>query len=729
MTRDQLLARLKATPALSIPHFICPNPANAGSDTAITDELARISGGILLNHHAPPSVIEWGLGVSSRTGCKIALAIMDFGGYTFDKAGLAKVSQNLSRLATSYPQLKPDLIWFHNETVNAATRPLIANYYTLTKAFYPDTPVCWYGSGITIGQGATSRRAIYLPHIPQDLASFDLYMADTRLMRETIAYNTTTSQGLQSCPTITLLGSDRMVGTDPVSPVKWDRSFRYSPEVQRARAFMVLARSLRDMPLHSAVFYPFGPDKPEELEDFCNALISYACGYNQKDEPDIPDTPEVPEVPEEPDQPDVPDEPDIPDVPDLPNPPPVTAESLTPIARWANPLLVAPGTLVVVATSLHGIWGVEFESGGITVRGDRNGDLFTVDVPQEGVVSATVIGNDGGRRKLHDITVKKPSTRAIQVKVGENIADAIRTVGSGGTVYLAPGTHKFEGQWRAETTTCDNWITIDGGGQATIAGAPSGSMCLDYLKFQDITLKCDNLIGQKSSDNKVRHVWFGPGTLIASTGTNGHPVGNWRGTINYTQAMVQELYRVQGFAEYDKERSCINGLTVEKSREDCFQNSPSGFNIHIKVSDPGTSGDHADVIQGWGSPLENWLWYNVTASEVHYQGIFCRSAAESRNNAFINCRMNQAAPHRGGAGNAFTGQWNHLLVEGCDFTGANSSDVNSYADLMFWGENGNFSLKNTRFRNNKIDQLRAFVPIPDGVFVQNVIAGTLKDGI
>lgn len=741
-----LTERLRACPPIrTVPHYICPNPNNAGKDTDLVDAAATVAGGVLANFHSDTG-IEFALGVQARTSCKVGLALMDFGGLTFDEAGLKTVDERLSTLKRKYPALSPSLLWVHNES-QTADLLFLTTLYATCKSSYPAAAVVFYGSGISIGQGATGRRSIFPAILPRDGNSFDLYEEDTRLMREVIAKNVAEGDGLPSWPTVTLYGAYTMTGKTRSSPIVWDRSFRYTPEVQRARAFMVLSRSLRDCPLGGVVFYPFGPDKPEELEAFGEGLVSYAVGWNSQDvEPPAVTPEEPPEDPpaedsEDPGDPEPPADGDPQDPPVPGEVPQETSSSLTPVARWVVPEPAFPGPAGILAFSRDGIYGVEFQTVDINgvksaytitqVTAPNNNGLegYWTDARDGDTITATVIGADGGRRELPARHFKAESGKTVRVEVGGSIRNAIRDVGPGGTVLLAPGKHVYDAAWYSlDVAEADHWVTVDGEGQATISDAPRGSLLHPMIRFKGCTITAQNLLNQKGSDTRKRAVWF-DGCDLYGTAQKTHVVGGaWLGPVHYTNCNLHGFYRGQGLANYDKENSVNVWVLFDDVQEDTFQNMPFGAHIRVTKSDPGSTGDHADIIQGWGGSYENWLWYKVEAEECHYQGIFCRSMGVSRNCAFVGCDITQKAPSRGGAGSAFTGTWDHLLILDSEFQGANAPDMNARADLMFWGEGGKpFTATNSVLRNCGVGQLRAFDKLPEG-FLQDCTIGTFKEG-
>jgi hypothetical protein len=103
---------------------------------------------------------------------------------------------------------------------------------------------------------------------------------------------------------------------------------------------------------------------------------------------------------------------------------------------------------------------------------------------------------------------------------------------------------------------------------------------------------------------------------------------------------------------------------------------PFGVNIFADSVDPGpgTNPEHADVIQspgivkGSAVGMHNWIFYNMIATDLHYQALFSRTGAPATDNAFVNCMFEMRSPLRvGGSGTSLTGMYDHLLFWHCSF--------------------------------------------------------------
>lgn len=141
----------------------------------------------------------------------------------------------------------------------------------------------------------------------------------------------------------------------------------------------------------------------------------------------------------------------------------------------------------------------------------------------------------------------------------------------------------------------------------------------------------------------------------------------------------------------------VRGCVFKNLSDDGVQNCGLVVDVRIEGIDPGTSGIHADALQGWGRTYGGWIWYNVIAEKLEYQGIFIRSMGKTRGMAMVKCKMTMDGPLTisGASGNALTGEWDHLLIRDCVFTGTNPRDLNVSSDFNIWSEGGKFSMVNS----------------------------------
>jgi len=393
-------------------------------------------------------------------------------------------------------------------------------------------------------------------------------------------------------------------------------------------------------------------------------------------------------------------------------------------------------------------------------------------------VEAVVIGNDGGVRdknttpgdgleplklivnprntlKRHtawvDAYVGNDDTGLVNLKQRpfKKISAALQALAAaqggkadGGIVRLKPGDYVADGggNYSGATVNVENeWVTItldaaEGGTQANtrITSRDSGDLKAMWLKVEGITLSAPSIINGGSSsdgDRTKRSVWLKGCDIKGGSSDFPFPVGSgWRGPHYYTECTIRDQRRASGNGQNHK---LMRNLVILNTREDCFQSVPFGVNIYVDGSDPGPGAnpEHADVIQGppalstEGAYMHNWIWYNVVATDLHYQGIFVRSGATSRNNAFVNCLFEMRTPIRNdvsGRGTTFAGKYDHLLFWHCSFVGTgtkNKFNLGQYESTT--SPTNQFLLKNVSVRGCLFERFRSGVSSADDAWMSN----------
>jgi hypothetical protein len=312
----------------------------------------------------------------------------------------------------------------------------------------------------------------------------------------------------------------------------------------------------------------------------------------------------------------------------------------------------------------------------------------------------------------------------------------------GGIVRLRPGDHIADGGGIYGGATCrvvDEWITIThdpdaGGNQANtrINARQSGDLTAYWLKLAGLTLSAPNIVNGGNSndlDRTKRSVWLKDCNITGGSGDFMFPVGSgWRGPHYYTECVIADQRRASGNGQNHR---LMRNLTMLRTREDNFQSVPCGINIWVDGSDPGPGAnpEHADVIQGppalapQAAFMHNWIWYNVVATDLHYQGIFVRSGGTSKNNAFVNCLLEMRDPVRNGTygrGSSFAGKYDHLLFWHCSFVGTNTRNkfnIGQYESTTV--PTNDFLLKNISIRGCLFERFRSTVSTGDRNWIHN----------
>lgn len=418
---------------------------------------------------------------------------------------------------------------------------------------------------------------------------------------------------------------------------------------------------------------------------------------------------------------------------------------MTPTARWnAYNKQTSNAEVGVVAYSVAGIRRVEFEIGGTTYtvfgpsmnRFTKCAEYVLRHLAAPGdTIRATVYGKDGGQRTLDPLTIGQSSGKVVRVPVGKSIRDAIRAAGSGGTVALAPGNHTYDGSdsdWGKELLPVDQFVTLKGTG-ATVVGRKGAPLCLDYICIDGPTIGPDasGLIDGGSSDTQQRTVVFRNVGMIGDN-SQAHPLGrNWRGPVWYDGCTIRDMHRAIGHGNHGP-NTCVRNTTITRTREDVFQNVPFGINVTVNGVDPGTSGAHADLLQLVGSPssgANNWIWANVRATGIVYQGLFMR-AAQTDGCVLDNFHVQMQGPFPAGGGIPLhlSGKWRNLIMRGCSFKGGESQihweSFTNPANALEWD--------GCLVENCEFDKLSVYKKgpyrLPAEYFKQNKIGGVMRDG-
>lgn len=453
-----------------------------------------------------------------------------------------------------------------------------------------------------------------------------------------------------------------------------------------------------------------------------------------------------------------------------------TPGSLPPIAAWDAIDHQDETRVGVVAHHRDGVREVRFYWGGRerrvtapTINPATNVHEFWTEVDY-GEVEAIAIGSDGGVCALPPIQIGTTldllidrGMRTVSVPPGASIRAALAQCSGGWTVVLQKGEHIWDGSpsgWGRETIQdVDDWVTIYGatsagprlGGIWTNTGEPGEPMAsivgmtpngapllLDWVRIEGIriTASAAGFINAESSGTERRRCWLRNCTVEGGPALNPHPVGqNWRGPLWITESRISNMRRGTGLGGRGPD-TFLRNVVFTNTREDVAQSVPIGLNVTVVGVNPGSSGEHADVVQGppasSGTHLSGWIWQGLRATDVHYQGIFARSGALTDGMALVDCTIEMQTPIRpdGGAALHLAGVFNHLVIQDCTFIGGPAEF--SYESTAAQS----FRMTNSRVSGCRFDDLRFYkgasgmMELPADAFRQNRFgSGAPIDGL
>ena len=344
-------------------------------------------------------------------------------------------------------------------------------------------------------------------------------------------------------------------------------------------------------------------------------------------------------------------------------------------------------------------------------------------------VTPTVFGKDGGSRALDAVTMIVEATAPgshIEAWVDssngndatgeignsnkpfETISTAVTRaqaanggVSDGNIIYLKEGTYTLgnasantSGEWltiKCAIGTSRNNVTINSGGEIDTN--------TDLLKIEGVTISSSGVQYGQIIETADSTVWIDNCVLTCSQ-------GRWvsAGSTNPNTYPVAGATFITDTYNYDVDKASTAGaqivrnVTIYKIAEDAARNGALLVNLRIDDMDNGTrksfdgpsdaawvaSGRapyHSDTYQDFSRGPDDLIFYNVYATNLHYQGLFLRQNSTGENNAFVNVFMEMREPGTRGttsdlitlsAGSIYAeaadvSTWNHLLVWHCSF--------------------------------------------------------------
>ena len=333
------------------------------------------------------------------------------------------------------------------------------------------------------------------------------------------------------------------------------------------------------------------------------------------------------------------------------------AYAARPVARWD----------VVPHQRIAGVFNagvVAFHEDGVKVTFDVGGRKFTAEEPKlnartgvweyfvpidaaklpDGPVAvkavATTLGSAPESFELPELPLyanaKGTQGSKAEVTIGpeDSLAEAVRKVGEGGTVYLRKGVYSLS---RIGDRNAKFWTTIaaaPGTKREEVefsAGRPGG----DKLRFRNVTLFCD-AEGKYASiiagENGATCCWLDECTMLNKKGRwacNANVLGN-RMRAYVTGGETKEMSNGPG-------ATLQRGHYVHDISSDVWTGSDClVVNCRCDGVDPGKTGAHPDFHQshakapGW---VHDVILYNVSGYDCRCQGLF---GIRLRDSAFVN---------------------------------------------------------------------------------------------
>ncbi len=290
---------------------------------------------------------------------------------------------------------------------------------------------------------------------------------------------------------------------------------------------------------------------------------------------------------------------------------------------------------------------------------------------------------------------------------------------SGNIIYLVEDTYSIAGisgstggEWltitKAVSANRNNVIINDGTRTSSITG-------LQHLKFDNLTLQSQGNSLEVIHDNGLPsnwQIWTNSCRLIGSgrySGSATNPV--WLPMLQIAKESTHMRWSTDDYITdvYDayEQSNRIRGAVIDTLMNDAMHNVLFAINVQVDDVDngttaPGQDGPHADILQSYQNdsgnvPVSNRLYYNVYATDAHYQGIIWSNTVSggSHDNAYINVfiEMREVTNYDDGvpklaAGLASPVQ-DHTLMWNCSFPyghmtlGKNSTN-SSYKGNLFW---------------------------------------------
>ena len=226
----------------------------------------------------------------------------------------------------------------------------------------------------------------------------------------------------------------------------------------------------------------------------------------------------------------------------------------------------------------------------------------------------------------------------------------------GAIVYFEEGTYTISS---GTTTTNNDRLTITRASGAaienTIITEGGSSWDTTLLKVSGLTLTSS---GTNDPCLVVAGAWVDHCRLLGGGRTN----SLYTNATNCTGGYWTGNYNTNCGFGLRGNLNIARGVKVYYISEDLGQNAKFVVNTVLDDMDPVGTGAHSDVFQGWGYGADNWLYYNIIATNTNYQYIYFKATYDNAQDlAFVNVSIELRSCSTGGGNGKIAGVYDHLL--------------------------------------------------------------------
>lgn len=285
------------------------------------------------------------------------------------------------------------------------------------------------------------------------------------------------------------------------------------------------------------------------------------------------------------------------------------------------------------------------------------------------------------------------------MKAARSIQDSSSSGGNadGGIILLEEGEYNLgTSSHPLETFTVNRWLTIKPKPGALKENVKITSFSADGLRTKLVHF--DNVIFTESgklisNGPLVDYYWV----------SNSDFIGNGKTISDTWSSDVSNIYLTDCNISNSQDgikAKLLRNINIFDIGSDALTGCGMAINCTVTNIDPTGTLFHPDVMQFFGTNIENRIAFNITANNVRSQGFFSGDNDSIKDVAFINCNIdniiNNDPEDNVQAVFSFAGPTEHLYVDNCNFNGR------SYWTTWMNFVGHNILVKNTNFTNNRI---------------------------